>query len=264
MMESCRQRFGLAIVLVLGIVAFGWGSAVSAQSSQPVLLELFTSQGCPACPRAEAFLSELKDREDLVTMAWHVDYWDDKGWVDPFSNKAFSQRQITYAKAFQSERIFTPQMVVDGHTSFNGSDRDEAYKAIAEAGSREKSRVFLVVKPIEGSPNMVAATVRFERGAVVGPSSLAGVILAVTEDNLSVTIEFGENGGRTLRHDAVVRWARIAGETAGDVLENTVRVRLRRSWKRDDLHLIAFVQDSRTQRILAVRSVDISEALSDR
>ena len=210
------------LVVALAFALLGWSAPSLGQSAQPVLVELFTSQGCSACPPADAFMSKLKNHANVVALAWHVDYWDDKGWVDPFSNRAFSQRQISYAKAFKSERIYTPQMVVDGRTGFNGSDRRQAQIALRDAGNRNMSRILLSAEVATDVPNIVVATVRFERHSASEVVALAGIILAVTEDNLTVTIDLGENGGRTLHHDAVVRWARVAGETAGDRFENTV------------------------------------------
>ena len=259
-MNHRMTKFGIGIVI--GAACFLSAAFAGAQQSQPVFVELFTSQGCAACPPADAHLSELKDRPNVVAIAWHVDYWDDKGWKDPFSDTAYSQRQISYAKTFQSERIFTPQMIVDGQTGFNGSDRKKAAKVINEAERQPKSRVFLVAEPIAESPHTVFASIRFERGASSSAGNPTGIIVVVIEDNISMTIDLGENGGKTLHHDAVARWARIAGETDGDVFENSVRVPLGRSWKADDLHLIAFAQDSQTQRVLAARRIGLADIIA--
>lgn len=250
----------LCIALATGIFVLAPNHRAGAQSisvsgAQPVLVELFTSEGCKSCPAAERVLSELKNRDGVITLAWHVDYWDNERWSDPFSNKAFSSRQIAYARSFGSERIYTPQMIVDGRAEFNGSDRSKADHAIGAAQNSPKARITMITHPSEDGPGTIVACLRVEGLSDFAPGQVAGIILVVAEDNLRVSIGGGENASRTLEHDAVVRWARIAGETSGEVFERDVSVPLNPAWKSGNLRLVAFLQDRETQHILAAKSV---------
>ncbi|MEM9683718.1 MAG: DUF1223 domain-containing protein, partial [Pseudomonadota bacterium] len=110
--------FGIALfALVAGMVP------AAASSKNPVVVELFTSQGCSSCPPAEALLGELAKRDDVVALEFHVDYWDYIGWKDEFAKPAFSGRQKQYVSSLNGRYSYTPQMVIDGKTHVVGSDR---------------------------------------------------------------------------------------------------------------------------------------------
>src|SRR5215468_5812047 len=116
----------------------------------PVIVELFTSEGCSSCPPADAVLMQLQKTQpgpgaEVITLSEHVDYWNYIGWSDPFSSAAFSARQETYAQAFGTERIYTPQMIVDGQTEFVGSSLDKAREAIAKAARSPKADVRIII-----------------------------------------------------------------------------------------------------------------------
>src|SRR5262245_56361084 len=120
----------LAAVLAAGVGAVG----ALAQDKAPVVVELFTSEGCSSCPPADAFLGELAQRPDVVPLAFHVDYWDYIGWKDPYANPAFTQRQHDYKAALGLHMVYTPQMIVDGRTDVVGSERGSVEAAIGKAG----------------------------------------------------------------------------------------------------------------------------------
>ncbi len=120
---------GLCFCLALS----GAAQAESLRQDTKAVVELFTSQGCASCPPADALLTSLAEREDVVALAYHVDYWDYIGWEDTFGAKDFSDRQRGYAKSWGSTRIFTPQMVVNGGEGVVGSRRDEVHDAVTSA-----------------------------------------------------------------------------------------------------------------------------------
>lgn len=136
----------VSVAVLLGaflLVGHAAAQSDAGQGKSAVLVELFTSQGCASCPPADRFLSELKDRDGIIAVAWHVDYWDNGGWSDPFSDRSFGERQISYAQKFGNERIYTPQMIVDGRVGLNGGDRDRVRAAIEDALVRTKAVIRL-------------------------------------------------------------------------------------------------------------------------
>jgi hypothetical protein len=176
---------GFALVTLLAATA-------RAQES-PVVVELFTSQGCSSCPPADAFLTDLaRQRHDVLPLAFHVTYWDYLGWRDPYSLDAATARQRDYASHLGEGGIYTPQMVVDGTTGFVGSNRTEGLRAIAAAGP----------KPVPVSVRRDGEALLITIGAGAGQ---ARVLLAGFDPSHQTPIGRGENGGRTLLESNVVR-----------------------------------------------------------
>ena len=146
-MRSFRKRFGLVpwIVSVATVAAIGFGlfyKAVAfsqtdgAADGAPVVLELFTSEGCSSCPPADALISELgSSMKSVIPLAYHVDYWNHLGWSDPFSSRQWSERQSDYARAMNLDGEYTPQMVISGGWQCAGSDAGSIERAVAAARS---------------------------------------------------------------------------------------------------------------------------------
>jgi hypothetical protein len=182
----------------------------------PVIVELFTSEGCSSCPPADAVLAQLQQTQpvagvEVITLSEHVDYWNYIGWTDPFSSSAFSARQEIYAKAFgQQDNVYTPQMIVDGQTEFNGSAMNIAREAIAKAARSPKADVRIVIPETKAQKDnqKVGLNVSVKNVPPVNQGDVAEVILAITEDNLSSNVSRGENSGRKLAHTAVLIWRR--------------------------------------------------------
>jgi hypothetical protein len=256
---------------VATLVACLLGSPVNPLSSETpavapdarrVVLELFTSQGCSSCPAAEQVLSRIgldeAMRAKVVPLAFHVDYWNDGGWHDPFSDRAWTQRQMAYDRSLGGAGPYTPQLVVDGRTHFNGGD---ANRALAE-----------ITASLEGSPGasialsprhdpartseasfLVAAAV----DASVPPGRLDAVV-ALFESGLATPVARGENGGRTLRNDFVVRRLKTAftfEPKPGAREERVVSLKLGSDWNADSLGVAAFLQDPKSLRIYAATAL---------
>jgi hypothetical protein len=211
-----------------------------------VLVELFTSEGCSSCPPADALLAELDQKQpfagvQIIPLEEHVDYWNHDGWRDPFSSSLFTDRQEEYARRFGLPAPYTPQMVVDGRTEFSGSARHRVPAAIAGATQAPQAEVALMVVP-GPEPSAVIATVRVD-AFPAGVREKADVHLALTEDDLSSNVGAGENAGRHLVHRAVVRRFTSAGHAeAGKPFAAEVKIPVERSWKRENLHVVAFLE----------------------
>ena len=158
----------------------------------PVIVELFTSEGCSSCPPADAVLAQLQQTQpvagaEVIALSEHVDYWNYIGWTDPFSSSAFSARQETYARTFgQQDNVYTPQMIVDGQTEFNGSAMNKAREAIAKAARSPKADVRIVIPETKTQKDnqKVRLNVSVKNVPPVDRGDVAEVILAITEDNL--------------------------------------------------------------------------------
>jgi hypothetical protein len=187
--------------------------AAGLAAERPVVVELFTSQGCSSCPPANAYLNELsKQRRDVLALAFHVTYWDRLGWKDPFSLEAATRRQAVYGRRF-GDGSYTPEMVVDGAASMVGSARGQVGAAIENARRNGRSSA------------AVNLTRNGEQVSIeVGAGSGSGNILLVGFDHEHTTaIARGENSGRTLVEANVVRSMRSVGQWSGSALRISER-----------------------------------------
>ncbi len=216
-----------------------------SQDPGPVVIELFTSQGCSSCPPADRLLTRLAGDPRVIPLSFHVDYWNYIGWTDPFSSKRWSERQEAYARAFRSNRIYTPQLVVSGRTGLNGSDEAGARKRIAEALAAEPAgRVTLAVEPAQDRLK-VKVGAKLSR-AVQGPLDLW---VAVYETGLITKVGAGENSSSTLHNDYVVRRLEKALTLVGSADSAELVLGLDKRWKRESLGVAAFLQDPKTMVI---------------
>ena len=174
----------------------------------PVLVELFTSEGCSSCPPADALLERLdRSRQvsgaDLIVLSEHVDYWNDIGWKDPYSSHEYSERQSAYAAQFGLGSIYTPQMIVDGRFEFVGSDEQSAKEAIQNATKVMKTPVSIS----SSLSDEKMAVFHIETGPLPSSSAAesAGIFVAIADDSDESHVSRGENAGRTLKHVAVLR-----------------------------------------------------------
>jgi len=172
----------------------------------PVLVELFTSEGCSSCPPADKLLQKLDRNQpvseaQIIVLSEHVDYWDQLGWKDAFSSAQYTQRQRDYASALKGE-VYTPEMVVDGARGFLGSDEREALRAIREAAKQNTAPL-----RIEAQKDGPKTRIEVSRdGASQGP-----VYVALAYESKASQVLRGENAGHGLSHVAVVYWLRKLG-----------------------------------------------------
>ena len=231
----------------------------------PVIVELFTSEGCSSCPPADKVLAELESGQpvagaEIIALSEHVDYWNYIGWSDPFSSEAFSARQGAYASVFNNDGVYTPQMVVDGQAEFIGSNSEKARTAIARLAKIPKAEVTIDSAQAE-TPSTVKLKVNVAKLPKLSTDDIAEVLLAITETNISSQVVRGENIGQKLNHTAIVRELRSLGSVASSTkpFETETTVRLGKDWKRGNLKAVAFIQERKQKRILGAALVNLAE-----
>lgn len=188
-------------IYILGLV-LGLNPITSFANERVAVVELFTSQGCSSCPPADAFLGELAVRDDVLALAYHVDYWDYIGWDDVHAQAAFTERQRTYARTFNLRYVYTPQVVVSGGYETSGNKRDNIIKAV----ERELS-----------GPSDISLTSKNDSIEVDGPvqDSDVGVFRVSFHKEVSTKVKRGENRGKTLTNYHIVRKLDYLGNWTG-------------------------------------------------
>ncbi|MEW4451390.1 DUF1223 domain-containing protein [Bremerella sp. JC817] len=221
-----------------------------AETDPPVgiaIVELYTSQGCSSCPSADLVLRELKataaeSKLPIYPLSFHVDYWNNLGWPDPYSEDLFTRRQRAYATAMGSQRVYTPQMIVNGRVEFVGSDRAKARKVVEHA-LKQKAEVEIELNVKPDSP-MRQVTVAYR---LKGPIEGRYLNIALVDNPAANEVPNGENAGRTLQHANVVRALRpVAIANA----EGSVEFELPEDVAEAAWQVVAFVQDPQTLAIV--------------
>ena len=260
-----KAAFG-SLLVVLAVTAWmlAWGSdSVSeGRGRTPVLVELFTSEGCSSCPPADQLLEKLDNQPvagaEMIVLSEHVDYWNDIGWKDPYSAHLYSERQSIYGKRFGLDSVYTPQMVVDGSSEFVGSNPALADKAFAKALGVPKISVHLWL--ISADPSS-GVHVHLDIGAL-DPSfgaPEAEVQIAVALSCAESQVSSGENAGHTLTHVSVVRsLTKIGVLKRGQGLSQNVHLNIGPVSEFHNLRLIAFVQEPQQGKVLGAALLPIS------
>lgn len=226
-----------------------------APARVPVVVELFTSEGCSSCPSADATLRELESSQpvagaEVIALGQHVDYWNRLGWKDPFSDPAYTARQGQYAAQFGSGS-YTPQAVVQGRTELVGSRRADLVAAIGRAAHAPQAKVSLA-GGLGGQPLQVRVA---SLPAGTGP---AQVLLFITESGLATQVGGGENAGALLRHATVVRSLRPLGTAApGATFEASPSPALAAGWNPAHLRAVVVVQAERTRQVVGVAALPL-------
>jgi hypothetical protein len=222
------RRLALAACSALLLTA-----ASSDSSRAPVLVELFTSEGCSSCPPADRLLQRLDSA--AIVLSEHVDYWDHQGWKDRFSSHAFTVRQESYARHFRLDSSYTPEMVIDGAVEFNGSDSARADREIAQAARLPKAQMVLTRTPAGG--------LRIEVDSA--PAS-GDVMLALADPTAQSQVAAGENKGHSLTHVAVAHNLRKIGSVKrGVVFRSEIQLPPEAAAQR----IVVFVQEDGQTRV---------------
>ena len=221
-------------------------SAKSGAATVP-LLELYTSEGCSSCPPADKWLSDLKpDTKKIIPLAFHVDYWDYIGWKDKFSKAEYSDRQRKTAAFAGAGFVYTPQFVLNGR-DFKGADSSRLNQAVS-ASQKIASRANLSLNAITQTNGEITlkATVQAVNSA---DTNHADIFIAIYENKLVSQVNAGENNGRELKHDYVVRDFYGAYQLSNKN-EFAKNITLKPEWKGRQAGAVIFVQDSRNGEIL--------------
>jgi hypothetical protein len=224
-------------------------------SNQPVVVELFTSEGCSSCPPADEWLRAIADGAvegvPVVVLSEHVDYWNRLGWKDPFSSAVVTARQERYARSLSAE-LYTPQMVVDGEVGFVGSDRQATLTAIRRAAASKKAAI---------ATDLAVASRAIEVRATVTKGMLdrlpdADVFVALAEDGLISNVAAGENAGRRLVHAAVSRYLEKIGQVKQDAASTSIvaSIPVDPAWTLRHSRVIVLLQAQAGTKILGVWS----------
>lgn len=256
---------GIIGLLILSAILHPWqrsSAAVSLPSDgtpRPVVVELFTSEGCSSCPPADALLKRLSEQQPVegvhvIALEEHVDYWNHLGWADPFSSNTFSQRQDDYARSFGADGVYTPQMIVDGQFELVGSRGGEARDTIQKAANLPKLEVGVSSVPGSGE-GKATVEVQISNPQGIAPREASELWAAITETNLQSDVKAGENSGETLKHAAVVRSLRKV-ETLRDLsgYQQHVDLSIDSRWKKEDLVVVIFVAEKNSHKIIGVGS----------
>jgi hypothetical protein len=243
----CRWALGIAALIVLIPSQSQQARAADTEKKTPVLVELFTSEGCSSCPPADDLLQAIDRQQpvsgaDVIVLSEHVDYWNYDGWQDPFSSSTVTERQKDYSARFDRQGPYTPEAVVDGAKGMNGSDQRALLGAIEEAAQKPKLDIAITNAAISGKS--VDAQVK------VPAHSHADLYAVLADDHDQSSVSRGENSGRHLEHVAVLRSIQKVGSLDKD-FEKQIRLNLPHG-SDGKVRLVLFVQERSTGHILGV------------
>jgi hypothetical protein len=247
----------MLLAAVLASLFVSASDAARGDPPAPILVELFTSEGCSSCPPADALLQQLDRTQpvggaQLIVLSEHVDYWNHIGWTDPYSSHFFSDRQSTYSDRFGLSSVYTPQMVVDGATEFVGSDSRLASQAMQKSLALPKVAITISGISLDASKTLRA---HIETNAL--PETLkarkADVYLVTALNHGESQVLRGENSGHRLTHVGVVQsLTKIGSLEAGKSFSQDVHVKLDARTDPANLRVIAFIQQPGQRQVLGV------------
>ncbi len=262
-------RLSIFAIWLFGFSCLQSTSAVSGQSMQtenspaagasspdahPVVVELFTSEGCSTCPPADALLQKMDTLQpiagaQLIVLSEHVDYWDHDGWKDPNSSAALTERQRAYVSALGLKTAYTPQLIVDGTSEIRVGDPQQMEKILRDSAARPTVPVRIGAVTIDAG-NPTVFRIRIEADGTLAKHN-ADVCVAVALDHVESQVLHGENGGRHLTHVAVVQQLTKVGRLQkGQSFGEDIQLKLKPGTDPKNVRLIAFVQESGPGRLV--------------
>ncbi|MCC3158429.1 DUF1223 domain-containing protein [Hymenobacter sp. 15J16-1T3B] len=238
-----------------------WAVPTAGTPRVPVVVELFTSEGCSSCPAADEALRELGAAQavagvEIIALGQHVDYWNRLGWRDPFSSPQFTARQRWYAEHF-AEGNYTPQAVVNGRYQLVGSQRRSLLSAITQAAQAPRATVTLA--------RAAGSALRVQVSHLPSGTTSTRVALALTEAGLSSHVGRGENAGRLLQHAPLVRTWRTLGMVGADgTFATTAPLDLEENWQVNNLRVVVLVQEIDSRRVVGAASLALASGQATR
>jgi hypothetical protein len=223
----------------------------------PVLVELYTSEGCSSCPPADALLeSLLRDQPiaaaQVIPIGLHVDYFNDLGWKDAFSSAAYTARQRSYSTVFGDDNLYTPQMVIDGNAAVPGTETDRVRHAIAQASGKPHLPLHMTARQ---SGDKAQLTIDCPAAPLNGEK--IQVIAAMTEDGLSSLVTRGENHGRTLHHVAVARLVQSLDALSSKPSVSTKQLSIDPRWGKD-LKAVVWLQGTKSRQVYGAVAAELT------
>lgn len=253
----------LMAACAVGVVLTGPAKAQAPpakSTAAPVVVELFTSEGCSDCPPAEALAMRMEKQPlpgiDMIVLEEHVTYWNQYGWYDPFSSSDWTQRQLQYVDKLPKPNPYTPEMVIDGQQQFPGGNGQKAQDAIEADAHTPDTPVTITEDKLDpkGAGDFRISVGKLE-GSTAGDE--ADVWIAVTEDGLHSDPNAGENSGHTLYHAAVLRYLHKVATVPGAGFTGGARVKINSKWVRKDVNVVVFVQDKKSMKIIGAASINL-------
>lgn len=226
---------------------------VKAQFEPVAVIELFTSQGCSSCPPADKLLSKTivnAKEKKIFALSFHVDYWNRLGWTDPFSDKKYSQRQANYVSAMNLNSAYTPQMVVNGSYEFTGSDENSLTHALNQSLNTKATVGFKSLNATTETDKTIHVKYVLD-GSFVG-STIHFALVSLSE---TTAIKNGENEGRTLKNEHVVRQFISAKPNATGEIDFAFPSTL----KKDNVAIVAYVQRNNDLKIIGAATTNITK-----
>ena len=256
------KRLGfVAAALFLSVL---WYAAVPINRSRadtkptPVLVELFTSEGCSSCPPADEFLARLNREQPIngvsvIGIEEHVDYWNHDGWADPYSSPEWTARQVVYVDRFKENTAYTPQAIIAGEHSIVGVRDREILQAIQQSAQQPRVDIDATTEPL-ANDGALRVHVRVGKLPSMADDSVE-LWLAIAERDVAQKVKSGENAGRELRHSAVLRSLRKLGVAKGNAdvsFEASPQSKLSHDWKSQNIEAIIIAQEKKSRRVLGV------------
>jgi hypothetical protein len=254
------MKKALPLLLFAGcLVAQAW-SADSKASPVPVLVELFTSEGCSSCPPADKWLLQIDTAQpvhgaQLIVLSEHVDYWNHDGWKDPFSSSLVTERQESYERAFRLESAFTPQVVVNGSINLKLGDDQQIRQTFEQAAAASAVPVMIGSLSVDpANPAIFRAQVEIDGSSA---AENADIYEAVALDHAESQVLHGENGGRRLTHVSVVQQLTKIGKLEkGKRFSGAVEIKLKHGTDPKNIRVVVFVQESGPGKVLGAALQD--------